>query len=208
MIYLGLTVLTEDPNRREDPSHTANRSKIRTDPITGPFTETEKGKAQRQVRPFSWYMEDRAAINDFRAFQAACKGRLTPFWVPTWHHDLVLASAGLPASASVEVENINYSRHQFNSVETWRRYVSFIKIGTGVQFIKRVDAAVEGLNTETLTLDSLLGIDLIPGQWMLSFLTMCRLESDDINLHWHSKTCAEAEFNVIELPQEMVPVPV
>lgn len=208
MIFLGLTVLTEDPNRRDDPAHAAHRSKIRTDSVTGPFSETEKGKAQRQVRSFSWFMENRVAINEFRSFRDACKGRLVPFWVPTWHHDLVLATDQLAADNVIQVENINYSRHQFNNLETWRRYVAFIQIGTGIQFIKRIDGAVEGSATETLTLDSSLGTDLLRGQWMLSFLTMCRLESDDTALHWHSPTCAEADFNVIELPQEMVQVPV
>jgi hypothetical protein len=45
-------------------------------------------------------------------------------------------------------------------------------------------------------------------QWMLSFLTLCRLDQDEILLHWHGKECAEAEFVVVELPQEMLAVPV
>jgi hypothetical protein len=95
--YLGLTVLTEDPNRRDQPTHTADRSKVRIDSVTGPFTETEKAKAQKQKRPFSWYMETRAEIDLFRAFRAERKGKLVPFWLPTWHHDLVLSEDVLDA---------------------------------------------------------------------------------------------------------------
>lgn len=208
MIYLGLTVLTEDPNRRDDPTHTARRSKIRTDSVTGPFLETEKGASQRQSRPFSWFMENRAAIDEFRAFLDERKGRLVPFWVPTWHNDLILSTEGLPAAASLDVMNINYSRHQFHTLETWRRHLAFIQIGAGIQFIKRIDSAVEGTDTETIGLDSVTGVLLRPNEWMLSFLTLCRLTSDDTNLHWHSPTSAEAEFEVIELPQEMPQVPV
>lgn len=211
MIYLGLPVLLEDPNRREDPTHTARRSKLRVDSVTGPFTEVEKAKVQKQTRPFSWFMANRADIDAFRTFIDERKGRLVPFWIPTWHHDLRLAATGLSGSASLDILNINYSRHQFDATETWRRHLAFIKIGVGVQFIRRIDSAVENVDeTETLGLSSATGIDIDPtkDQWMLSFLTMCRLESDVIPLHWHSPTTAEAVFNVVEIPQEMTAVPV
>lgn len=208
MIYLDLTVLTEDPNRREDPQYTARRAKVRIDSVTGPFTEVEQSTSQRQLRPFSWYMGSRADINAFRAFLAERKGRLVPFWIPTWHHDLSLNAEALIATSEIVVDNINYTRHQFNDTETWRRHLAFIKIGSGVQFIKRIDGAIESTATEALTLNSALGEGLVPGDWMLSFLTLCRLETDDITLHWHSPTIAEAVFNVIELPNEMIPEPI
>jgi hypothetical protein len=206
--YLGLTVLTEDPNRRDQPTHTADRSKVRIDSVTGPFSETEKGKAQKQHRPFSWYMETRAEIDLFRAFRAERKGKLVPFWLPTWHHDFVLAEDVLSTAGSVNVFNINYTRHQFDVNETWRRHLAFIKIGVGIQFIKRIDGSTEGINTELITFPDAVGVGMLANQWMLSFLTLCRLDQDEILLHWHSKNCAEAEFQVVELPQEMLAVPV
>jgi hypothetical protein len=208
MIFLGLTVLTEDPNRRDDPTHTAERSKIRTDSVTGPFSELEKGFSQQQVRPFSWFMGSRADIDAFRAFREERKGRLVPFWIPTWHHDVILATAGIVGNSSITVRNINYTRHMFAPPTTWRRYLALIKIGSGIQYIKRIDAAVEGVDTEELTLDSPLAVNLPVSQWMLSFLTLCRVETDEISLHWHSPTSAEASFSVRELPLEMPVVPV
>lgn len=208
MIFLGTPVLTEDPNRRDDPTHTATRSKIRTDSITGPFSEVEKARVQQQVRPFSWFMGSRADIDAFRAFREERKGRLVPFWIPTWHHDVILAVDGIAANSSITVRNINYSRHMFAPPATWRRYLAFIKIGAGVQFIRRIDGAIEAGDVEDLTLDAALGTTLVVSQWMLSFLTLCRVESDDIMLHWHSPTTAEATFSVRELPLEMPVVPV
>lgn len=209
MIYNGVTVLTEDPNRREVPTHQSNKSKTRLDNLTGVFTEFIKGDANRNARPFSWFMDSRDSINAFLAFLDERKGRWAPFWVPTWHDDLMLASDGDGTLATIEVQNINYSRHQFDSLYTWRRHLAFIKRGAGIQFIKRIDGAVETSSTlETLTLDSALGQDLPKDDWMLSFLTLCRLESDEIELHWHNTDIAEADFNVIELPFEMPQVPV
>jgi hypothetical protein len=209
MIYNGVTVLTEDPNRREVPTHTSTKSKVRLDNLTGAFTEFIKGDAGRQTRPFHWFLDGRAAINDFWTFMEERKGRWAPFWVPTWHDDLLLRTDGDAALAAIEVHNINYSRHQFDALYTWRRHLAFIKRGAGVQFIKRIDGAVETTTLfETLTLDSLLGQALPKDDWMLSFLTLCRLASDEIEFHWHNTTLAEVAFNVIELPTEMPQVPV
>lgn len=208
MIYNGLTVLTEDPNRRESPSHAANRSKVRIDSVTGPFTEVEKGKAQRQSRPFSWFMESRAAIDAFRAFRAERMGRLVPFWIPTWHHDLVLALDAPGNSGHIEVEAIGYSQHQFDATTTWRRHLALIQLGVGINQIRRVDGVLDLSLTEILTLDANTNVQMNVGYWMLSFLTLCRLDTDSVTMHWHGQTTAEATFNVIELPQEMPLVPV
>lgn len=203
MIYAGYDVLLEDPNRRDDPTHTVRRSKVRIDSLTGPFTEIVKGQSSRQVRPFSWFMESRAAINAFRSFRDARLGRLVPFWVPTWQNDLLLTADVADGADSLIVGNVGYSRFLFDPVTTWRRHVAFIKIGVGIQFVRRIDAAAEGAAVETVTLDSGVTGALAQTGWMLSFLTLCRLNTDLVSLHWHSRTVAEAEFEMIEVAQEM-----
>lgn len=178
MIYLGYDVLTEDPNRRTAPVHTVQRSKTRIDSLTGPFTEIVKGQSSRQVRPFSWYMATRAEIEAFRAFRRARLGRLVPFWVPTWQHDLRLALDVTDGDSTVTVKNVGYSRFLFDPTTTWRRYVAFIQIGVGVQFIRRIDSTVESTATEALTLEAPIVGALAKDYWMLSFLTLCRLNAD------------------------------
>lgn len=208
MIYAGFTVLTEDPNRRDAVSQQSNRTKTRIDSGTGPFTEVSPASVGRAVRSFNWYLPDRAAIDAFRAFMDARAGRLVPFWIPTWHHDLQLAADVVTPLTALEVININYARYQFDPVETWRRHLAFIKVGAGIQFIRRIDGAVEHVTTETLTLDSAPASAMVKGQWMLSMLTLCRLELDSYKLVWHTRTIAECAFDVREIPQEMTAVPV
>lgn len=208
MIYEGLTVLTEDPNRRDQVSQSFTRSKVRVDSGTGPFTDVSKTTVGRQVRQFTWFMPNRAEIQAFRTFMSERAGRLVPFWIPTWHHDLQLDTDVLVPSATLTVINVGYSRYQFDAVNTWRRHLAFIKIGAGIQFIRRIDASTEATTTEQLSLASAPDSTMVKGQWMLSFLTMCRLESDQYTLDWYSKTVAEATFAIRELPQETTPVPV
>jgi hypothetical protein len=207
VIYLGSTVLTVDPNRRDLVNQTFDRSKFRIDSATGPFTEYDKALIGRQLRTFNWYMGTRAAINDYKAFLAERQGRLVPFWVPTWHHDLVLAADIIVPSGSIDIQNIGYTRFLFDPLYTWRRYVAFIKIGSGIQYIRRINTAIENTDTETLTLDAAPTGPIVVDQWMLSFLTFCRLESDTVPMTWHTLTVAEAAFDMRELPQEMPTTP-
>lgn len=208
MIYAGYTVLTEDPNRRDAVTQQSNRTKTRIDSGTGPFTEVSPASVGRAVRSFNWYMDSRAAIDQFRAFMAERAGRLVPFWLPTWHHDLQLAGDVPSPLSTLDVININYTRYQFDTTETWRRHLAFIRIGVGIDSIRRIDGAVEHVTTETLTLDSAPSSAMVKGQWMLSFLTLCRLEKDDYDLRWQGRTVAECTFDVREIPQEMTSVPV
>jgi hypothetical protein len=202
MIYLGFTVLTEDPNRRDAVDRKYERSKYRIDSGTGPFTEIDKSGISRPVRPFNWFMEDRTAIGNFKAFMAERIGRLVPFWAPTWHNDLRLSADLLVPAASFDVENTGYSRYQFDPVKTYRRYVAFIQIGVGVQYIRKITNAVENTDTETLTFDAAPLTALLRDQWMLSFLTFCRLESDQYKIHYHTRTVAECQFDIREIPIE------
>lgn len=204
MIYLGIPVLTEDPNRRDVPTHALNRSKLRADSVTGAFIEVVRSPAQQQVRPFSWFIGSRADLAAFRAFRNGQLGRLNTIWVPTWQHDVFLAADIAGGAPLMTIKNTHYTRFFWDPAKTYRRYLAFIQIGTGISFIRKVINASEDSPTqETLTLDvgvpSLIGI----GAYMVSFLTYCRLEDDTVTIHYHLPTLAEAVVNFRELPVEM-----
>lgn len=204
MIYLGTTVLTEDPNRKEVPTHTLLLSKARNDSLTGAFSELVKAPVQQQTRPFNWFMGSRADIVAFETFRAARKGRLAPFWVPTWQHDLYLQSNIAAGDTILPMVNVGYTKYFWDADNRWRRYLAFIQIGTGINFIRRIDSATEdtGLQ-ETIELDSGVPVNLVVGQWMLSYLTMCRLDSDVVVMKWLGENIAEAALTFRELPLEV-----
>lgn len=208
-LFLGLTQLNEIPNRRDTVNQQVNRSTFRINSTTGAFTEYDKALIGRQVRTFDWYMPNRTSINAYRAFMAERQGRLVPFWVPTWHHDLKMSADVLTLTNTIHIVNFGYTQHLFDSTFTFRRYLAFILLGKGVQFIKRIDACAEVGTEETITFDSNLPYPTFDRtQWMLSFLTLCRLENDNNKLHWATTGVAEASFDMREVPQEMPLVPV
>jgi hypothetical protein len=109
----------------------------------------------------------------------------------------------LAGTAVIPLHNTNYTKFFWDPVNKWRRYLAFIKIGTGISFIRRIDIATEDSFTqETITVDAVVPVNLIPGEWMLSFLTMCRLDADAITTHWHGLQLAEAVLSLRELPLE------
>jgi len=67
--------------------------------------------------------------------------------------------------------------------------------------MRSVTGSVEAPTTETLTLSAVHGT-AVTLRDMWSFLTLARLAQDDVRLHWHTPTFAEAEMDIIELPDE------
>lgn len=204
MIYLGTTVLTEDPNRRDPPSHTSLISKTRQVNTTGAFNETVKGAVNQQLRPFSWFLGSATDVGNLETFRTFCKGRLMPFWVPTWQHDLLLLADVVPGSIVLPLQNVGYTKFMWDPTQKDRRYLAFIKMGQGIVYTRRIDVAVEDSPTqETITLDSAIPVALVVGEWMLSYLTMCRMDSDAVAYHWHAPGIAEAELTFREIPLEV-----
>lgn len=204
MIYLGTTVLTEDPNRRDTPTHTQVLSKTRQVNTTGPFNEIVKGGSIQQLRPFSWFLGSRADVTTFETFRDTNKGRLGRFWVPTWQHDLLLITNVTAGASVIPLRNMGYTKYFWSPTKKFRRYLALIKMGQGIVYLRRIDSAVEDTALqETITLDTAVPVNMTVGEWMLSFLTMCRLDSDTVRTHWHSPTLAEAELTFRELPLEV-----
>jgi len=106
--YLGLTVLNVEPNRREDVTHLYRRKKLRLQSRVGKFTEADQGETARVTRRFHWFLDGITRIDEFRTFLDTRKGRLVPFWVPTWHRDLALAQTRLASDNDLIIRWVGY----------------------------------------------------------------------------------------------------
>lgn len=203
MIYQGLTVLDIEPNRRVTPTPLYRRDKTRIGTPTSRFTEIDRGGQPNVSRRFSWLLDGWEEIEAARVFFAERKGRLVPFWVPTWHHDLRMTVARIAADADLVVQSNGYTRYQFGGTTSHgRKHLALIRVGAGIQTTRRIIAAVEGSGTETLTLDGAVGFEAHPDHTMVSFLTIVRLASDTVPFHWHGPKLAEVDFEVFEVPDE------
>jgi len=199
----GYDVLEIQPNASENRSMVYDRTIRKVDFNTGRFkTFDRSGTAISKTKGFLWTMHGRAEIAAFRSFMARRKGRLVPFWVPTWQHDLELALPVSAADTTITVRKTGYVQYQFDNPA--RRYLCFIRLdGSGQKHYRKVTGVVEKTSTEILTLDSPTGVNINPGMCIVSFLNLVRLAGDSVELRWITSEVAESNLEFTELPGEV-----
>lgn len=198
--YLGYDVLEVGHNMRESIRHAFDRvGTFQENPTGRRFWDDSAGQPQ-PVRTFSWFADGRANIAVLRAFLNARRGRVVPFWTPTYVGELKMSQDASSLDSSLRILNIGYTRllFQFSAC----RYLAIVS--TDGTFLRRkVTLATDnGDGTETLALDSGLGIALAAARTVVSFLVLCRLEEDMTSLSWDSPLHVEATIGFRALPKE------
>lgn len=199
--YLGYDVLDQTtPNMREAIAESFDRLGEYIGAKTGRREFDDTAGQPAPQRSFSWFATGRTEIDAMRAFIAARQGRLIPFWTPTYCAELVLAADALSAASSIVIATTGYGRYMF--ALTARKYIAITKPG-GAFLIRKVAAVIDnGNGTETLTLTSGLGED-VGRSTLVSFLALCRLDSDDPEIQWDGTDHAEANLVYREVPKEV-----
>lgn len=146
-------------------------------------------------RSYSLYAEGAQAIYTLRQFLDARKGRVVPFWFSSQRADLVIHHNAAAGANTLVIKATRYTALQFPYKA--RRHLD---LGQG-QFVQVIAAQDNGDGTETLRLSSNLTQPVSAGQ-SVSFLTFCRLGSDDYTLAYPHINLAEASIEVVELPNE------
>jgi hypothetical protein len=200
--FKGFPVLEQSPNWISDLNRTYNRSIGLLDPKIGPITVISKAQTPIVEQEFPWYLENHAAVTKFRAFLLGQFGQLSPFWIPTWDQDLVLAHDLGSADTGVTIASEFYTRFLFPAKA--RRYLAFIPADGSGNVYAKVTAAVDvGDGTEILTLEAAPGKVFPKATTQVSFLTFARLASDDSEIEWFSNDLAQATLRFQEVPTEV-----
>lgn len=198
--YRGFDVLEIRPDRGE-----AMRAKssglvnLRDNRTEARSQDDRAGFPIRSVS-FTFSAANRTDAEAFRSFIESRMGRAIPFWVPTWQADLVLDSSASIGATSLSVKYCGYSVNQY--IRTHRRDLSLYKYDGTFQR-RRVSGVLAGTTTESLSLDSALSAALAPGSCLVSFLTFCRLASDEAKWKWLSCDVLEAAVEMVEVPWEV-----
>ena len=125
----------------------------------------------------------RDEIAAMRAFLDARKGRAVPFWLPSFQWDLALAEDIAQNQSGATIRWVRYKQQMWGTTAA-RRHLALWSLGEGVMDYCRITGATDPANylTETLTLDPVAGRDYSRGQTVLSFLKLCRLDEDRIEV--------------------------
>lgn len=129
-----------------------------------------------------------------RAFIKARRGRVVPFWLPTYQHDLVLALPALAGALALTIQSTGYAA--VYSAGPGRRHIVL-----GKQYVRVLGVESNGNGTDTVYLASQVSEPLAAGTG-ISCLTLCRLGSDEVSLSFDHPTVATASFEAVELPKE------
>lgn len=203
MTYLGYNVLVLNYNRLGSFEERFRRKFVLLDPKTGKRVSDEQAPAPAASRPFTWTALGRAEIAAMRAFLDARVGRAVPFWLPSFQWDLALTEDVLQNQAIVTIRWVRYGQQMWGTTGA-RRHVALWSLGVGAMDLYRIAGATDPADylTETLTLDPVAVRAYPKATTVVSFLKLCRLEDDRVEISYPSGSVAEATIHLRELPLE------
>jgi hypothetical protein len=198
--YAGYRVYAGGTNWAEPVEIEAMRQLDVLDYDTGaPWVDDLSGIAAL-LKSWHWTLGSRAEIVALKKWLAAREGRRVPFWSPTQAEDLKIMAPIGSSAVSITVENIGYARYLAGRAD--RRHI-MIETLAGQRFYRSITASSEIDDaTEQITIDSALGVTLQPADIKSArFLHLTRLESDEVEIAWHSLALAECSTMLRSLPQ-------
>lgn len=200
MYYKGYEVLTETPDRSAATPSRHERGLSVIASTVGKRLVLDRWGVPSVIRSFVWSAFGRPEIAALRAFIARRQGRVVPCWVPTGQADLVLAQAATAGADRIVIRRVGYAALVFPT-GSGRRHLAVSKRDGTVQTLQVTSAIDNQDGTETLVLSDTL-TDSYPAGSHLSYLVLCRLESDQIRLAFTTPHTCEAQLSFVELPKE------
>ena len=198
--YNSFELLDQVSPAFEGVDKTVNRSLLVLDSTTGKRVIFDRSGLASEVKSFKWCFYTRADFKVLETFLNARKGRLVPFWVPTYTNDLALSANIGAADQALTIYKSYYTALLFAKPN--KKHLAFIT-RSGTIYTRAITSAVENVNgTETLTFSGSLGVTITPKE-MISYLQLCRLADDEVRIQWLNKNAGECTFNCIEIPQDI-----
>ena len=183
-IYRGYPVLETAPDEGPGSDSTYEREAVTLDNDTGVITVDDHAGIGFTNQSHAWFMQGRATRAAFRSLMYLLKGRRGSIWVPTYQADMILAEPTTAGQPSIDVEMTGASLYL--SGQRNRRDIR-VELLDGRLFYRRITGATAlDANTERVTLDSSLGINLAPSQVRkISYMAPSRLNSVSIEIQHH-----------------------
>lgn len=191
--YRSLPVLERRPSWAEDPALAYPRKATLIDNQVGKRVSVDEGEQPFPVQSQLHTMTTRAEIGEMRALFHALRGRQGSIWVPTWAEDLTLAASAGGGATNLTVKKAGYV--DLLDLDVNRRDVR-IELRSGAVHYRRITAAAPiNASTEQITIDSALGVAVAPTDVAaISFMALCRSNSDTLELDYFTGECANAKL--------------
>jgi hypothetical protein len=199
--WLGVEVLDVQPNRSGPVEDGFDRAQEALESRTGPLWMDPGSDAPALERPFVWTALGAAEVIQLLRFLEARRGAAVPFFVPSWQQDLRLETSAAANAGQIRIRACKYTDGLFNHGLGRRTLAVRLPGGTSWSYHVVTEAVNEG-SYETLTI-----IPYAPAAWakettLISFLRMCRLADDEVELVCHNPAVIEATIPIREVSLE------
>ncbi|MBP8005342.1 MAG: hypothetical protein KAZ18_00340 [Acinetobacter sp.] len=178
--YRTYPVLTEKPNESNDLTHSHERLFQTLDNNTARFLKVDTAKAAFQLYQYAWMTFGRQQQASLKNLFYSLRGSQKAIWIPTFSDDLTVTSNSVSTANSLTVKWCGYTRFALN--ELGKKDIR-IELKNGQILHRRIVAAAEISTTEEqIELDQ--NFDNVNKDTVISisFMSLCRLSSDTVNI--------------------------
>lgn len=179
--YLGHLVLDTRPSESTDPTSSYSRLVQTVDYGTSLPVDHDLPNLALRAQQSHWQLHGRAKHTWFRSLVYTLDGRRVPIWVPSFAADLQPTAPIAGSSVTMVVEWAGYA--QFGMGKPNRKDLR-IELLDGTVMYRRITAASQAGNTETLTLSASLDSSSIAPDKIrqISFMALSTQASDDVEI--------------------------
>lgn len=196
--YRGRPLDTRRPDRSTPMGGQLARVVSRVDGDVGGWVADDRLGRPAAVRTLEYALVGREAVAGYLATLLQLQGRAVAHWAPTWQADLRLTSPVLAGATSVAVAAVGYMDRY--ALRQGRRDIALWHRPTRTLYARRVLLATSGAGVETLTLDSTIPVGGAASDWIVSWLELVRLDSDEVEIAWERPELARVAVAVREIP--------
>lgn len=195
VLYRGREVSLRRPNWLGGLAGSYQRKIQRLDYDTGAVAIDDLSGLPVTLRHLPFVLRDRAAIAAWRGWLHARAGRAHSYWQPQLQLDLTQAAAIAAGSTALHVRRLNYPA--LYAFDPGREDIALLHRSGQWLFRRITGATPAGSNEEILMLDQPLGLDAAPGDFtLITWLAPARLESDLVELTWHSAGVVSSSIGI------------
>lgn len=196
--YRTLNVLTRASSYNDNLGQSQSRRIINIDSDIGGRRLYPIHNAPQPSFLYQRMTRDRDEFKAFLGFLYYLKGARKTVWIPTYKTDFVLKANVLSADVSIKVDDWQYLEH-FAIADSRRDIAILLKNGTAIY--RRINTVVKSAgSTETLTLDSAVGVAFAPSDvLMISLMRRCRLAEDEFSATFETDRVARFDIRFTEL---------
>lgn len=191
--YDGYPVLETRPEESRELTHSFARLLLELDNGSNAPRRTDTADRGFDLREHRELVEGVEAQDAFRQLLYALRGRQVPLWVPTWASDFTLNAIVTVSATVLQVENVGFARFVNGRPERSRIRIELLD---GTTWYRTITGAAE-LNddAEQLQIDTSLGQQVAPEQVrLISYLVLCRLDSDAVEIEHETDTVARSNL--------------